>query len=40
MARAVELGLGCFETDPGRRHRSCFADWWLRTTGERITEIT
>ena len=34
------LVLLCYETDPARCHRSQFADWWLRVTGEPIHELT
>ena len=36
---AEHLLLLCHEPDPGQCHRRQFADWWLTTTGEAITEV-
>jgi Protein of unknown function, DUF488 len=38
--QAETLILLCFEADAAQCHRSMFADYWLVTTGEAITEIT
>jgi len=37
---AEALVFLCWETDPGRCHRSLWALWWHAATGQLITEIT
>lgn len=34
------IAVCCFEAERNECHRGLFADWWLTTTGEVVTEIT
>lgn len=40
LYRASRIVVCCFEADRDDCHRGLWADWWTRTTGEVVDEIT